>query len=124
MSVDLSPEMIARLESAQNIWISTVRPDHRPHLVPVWFVWHGGKILIGTDPNSVKINNIKHNPRVALALEDGAHPLICEGTARLVEQPWPADLVSVFFAKYEWDLHKEAQYHQVIEITPARWLSW
>lgn len=124
MAVELTPEMIAKLADQQNIWFSSVRPDGRPHLVPVWFVWHAGKIYIGTDPNSVKTKNVRRSPRVALALEDGSHPLICEGTARLVERPWDADLVAAFFQKYEWDLHKEAQYHQVIEITPERWLNW
>ncbi len=82
-------EVIARLESQQNIWFSSVRPDGRPHLAPVWFVWHAGKIYIGTDPKSVKSANISGNAQVSLALEDGTHPLICEGTVRVVEKPWP-----------------------------------
>jgi F420H(2)-dependent biliverdin reductase len=117
-------EQIEKLETQQNIWISSVRPDGRPHLAPVWFVWHAGKIYIGTDPKSVKSANIRGNPRVALALEDGTHPLICEGTASLVEKPWPEPLLGAFFKKYEWDLLKENQYNQVIEITPVKWLSW
>ncbi len=119
-----SEEQVARLESQQTIWISSVRPDGRPHLVPVWFVWHAGKIFIGTDPKSVKSSNICRNPRVALALEDGTHPLICEGSARLVERPWPEPLLAAFFKKYEWDMNQEVQYNQVIEISPEKWLAW
>ncbi len=117
-------EVIARLESQQNIWFSSVRPDGRPHLAPVWFVWHAGRIYIGTDPKSVKSRNIRHNPRVTLALEDGTHPVICEGIARPVGRPWPGPLLAAFFKKYEWDMNKEEQYNEVIEITPEKWLAW
>jgi PPOX class probable F420-dependent enzyme len=124
MAATLTDALMARLESQQNIWFSSVRPDGRPHLAPVWFVWHAGKIYIGTDPKSVKAANIRANARVALALEDGTHPLICEGSARPVAQPLPADLLAAFFKKYEWDLTSENQYNDVIEVTPERWLSW
>src|SRR5512135_1044359 len=105
----LDEEQIAKLESQQMIWFSSVRPDGRPHLAPVWFVWHAGKIYIGTDPKSVKIRNIRRNARVALALEDGEHPVICEGAARQLEGLLPEALLAAFFQKYEWDLNKEEQ---------------
>ncbi len=124
MAAVLNEEVIAKLESQQTIWFSSVRPDGRPHLAPVWFVWHAGKIYIGTDPKSVKSHNIRHNPRVTLALEDGTHPVICEGIARPVDRPWPEPLVAAFFQKYEWDMNKEEQYNEVIEITPEKWLAW
>lgn len=124
MAVTLSSEMIQELESQQNIWFASVRPNGRPHLAPVWFVWHAGKLYIGTDPKSVKSANIQQNPHVALALEDGTHPVICEGTARPVGQPWPEDLLAAFFKKYEWNLNTEEQYNQVIEVIPERWLNW
>ncbi len=118
------PEILARLAQEQTIWFATVRPDGRPHLAPVWFVWHNSKIYIGTDPQSVKVRNLRRNPRVALALEDGQHPLICEGQAAPVAPPWPQDLLDAFFQKYEWDLTQEEQYHNVWEVTPQKWLHW
>lgn len=124
MAAALSSEMMERLEKQRTIWFSSVRVDGRPHLAPVWFVWFEGKIYIGTDPKSVKRKNIQSNPRVTLALEDGTHPVICEGIARAVEQPWPERLLAAFFSKYEWDLLKEQQYNLLVEISPERWLSW
>lgn len=123
-NVPAPEQALPRLEREQNIWFGSVRPDGRPHLAPVWFVWHAGKIFIGTDPKSVKSQNIQGNPRVTLALEDGTHPLICEGTAGVVDPPWTEDLLAAFFQKYEWDLNKEAQYNQVVEVTPIKWLNW
>ncbi len=124
MPTTLSPEMESKLVSQRNLWFSSVRADGRPHLVPVWFVWHAGKIYIGTDPHSIKVKNICANPQVAVALEDGVKPVICEGAARPVERPWPEDLLGAFFQKYEWDLKTEAQYNYIVEITPERWLGW
>jgi len=119
-----STDAIHRLETQANIWFGSVRPDGRPHLAPVWFVWHSGRIYIGTDPKSVKIGNIRNNPRVVLALEDGIHPLICEGTARSLPGALPDDLLAAFQRKYDWDLNSEQQYNQVVEVTPLKWLSW
>jgi F420H(2)-dependent biliverdin reductase len=124
MATTLSPAIIEKLESQQNLWFSSVRADGRPHLAPVWFVWYEGKLYIGTEPKSVKSKNIRRNPMVTVALEDGTHPVICEGTARPVERPWSEGLLGAFFKKYEWDLLKEEQYNCVIEITPERWLNW
>ena len=124
MSTALSPEIIEKLERQQNLWFSSVRADGRPHLVPVWFVWYEGKIYIGTEPKSVKSKNIRGNPKVAVALEDGSKPVICEGTARPLERPWSEGLLGAFFKKYEWNLLKDEQYNYIIEVSPERWLSW
>jgi hypothetical protein len=44
MSTPPSPDAQKRLEAEQNIWLSSVQPDGRPHLIPVWFVWRGGRL--------------------------------------------------------------------------------
>jgi nitroimidazol reductase NimA-like FMN-containing flavoprotein (pyridoxamine 5'-phosphate oxidase superfamily) len=117
-------ETIRRLESAGNIWVACVRPDGRPHLTPVWFAYVLGKLYISIGPGSVKSRSMAHNPQVVLALEDGLSPVICEGRAAPLEKPWPAPVLETFFQKYEWDLLKETQYNQLLEITPAKWLVW
>lgn len=117
-------EAVQKLHTQQVIWFSSVRGDGRPHMAPVWFVWHADKIYISTDPNSVKSKNVRRDGRVALALEDGAKPVICEGIARPLPPPYDADLKAAFFAKYEWNLDTEQQYNDMIEITPLKWLVW
>ncbi len=119
-----SQEQLSRLESQTVIWFASVRPDLRPHLVPVWFIALDGRIYIGTDPRSVKIKNIRNNPRVVLALEDGTHPVIVEGLASILDQPYPETVLKGFFSKYEWDINADPQYHQVVEIMPQKWLGW
>ena len=120
----LPPEAATKLETEKNIWVASVRPDGRPHLAPVWFAWHAGKLYLCTGPGSVKARNISQNPRVALALEDGSHPVICEGTAAAVPVPWPAQVAAIFRNKYDWDISSEEQYTQLLEVTPTKWLTW
>ena len=121
---NLPKEARQRLDREQNIWIASVRPDGRPHLAPVWFVFFEDRLYIGTDQRSVKSSNMLQNPKVALALEGGDHPVICEGVARFLSQPYPEALLGVFMQKYEWDITTDDRYNQVIEISPQKWLTW
>ncbi len=121
---DISPEIEQRLSAAQNIWVASVRPDGRPHLAPVWFVWTAGKLYISIEPESVKGRNMAQNTNVVLALEDGLHPVICEGQALLLPKPYPAEVLQAFLLKYEWDITQESQYNQIVEVNPRKWLAW
>ena len=107
-----------RVETAKNVWMATVRPDGRPHLVPVWYVVDEGRWYICTAPGSVKARNLSHNPQLALALEDGTNPVIVEGEAQAVS-PSPT-VVDKFKAKYDWDITTDAHYSAVYEVTVRR----
>lgn len=36
------------LQGFRSIWVSTTRPDGRPHCVPVWYWWNGEDIYFST----------------------------------------------------------------------------
>ncbi len=67
-----SPAATARIERLLRdeivVWLSSVRPDGRPHVVPIWFTWDGREILIASKPNAQKIRNLRANAKVMLAL--------------------------------------------------------
>jgi PPOX class probable F420-dependent enzyme len=117
---------IPRLEREQNIWIATTRPDGRPHLVPIWFVWHDEKVWICTPRASQKVKNLAKNAQISLALEDGLNPVIFEGTAALrLDPPWPDQLAPVFEKKYDWDFRVDnTEDYILVEITPMRMIHW
>ena len=113
-----------RLTTEKNIWLATVRPEGRPHLVPIWFVWLDDKIYITIALESVKAKNLLANPRASVALENGTQPVIAECAARLVDAPYPQAVVAAFFKKYEWDIEKDEVYNDLFELTPHKWMSW
>jgi hypothetical protein len=117
-------ETLNRLNDEKNIWVASVRPDGRPHLVPVWFAWQAELLYICIDPNSVKAGNFAHNDHIALALEAGSSPLICEGQAAVAAKPWPTEVIDIFKQKYDWDITTDARYTQLMSITPTKWLHW
>jgi PPOX class probable F420-dependent enzyme len=115
-----------RLLKEKNIWLATVRPNGRPHLVPIWYVWHQVEFWICTGQQSRKVKNLQANPAVMFSLEDGDHPLIFEGQARLItRQPFPEEIALLFKKKYDWDFRTESDdYGCLIVITPTRMLQW
>jgi F420H(2)-dependent biliverdin reductase len=115
----LDPQVERRLQTEQNLWLATVRPNGTPHLVPIWFVWVAGKIYLCTGADSVKVRNLLQNPHVSIALEDGAHPFVIEGLAQPIERTDPAVLAE-FQRKYDWDITTDDTYTQVIEIQPKK----
>lgn len=111
-----------RLLSEQNIWLATIRPDGRPHLVPIWFVWVDESFYICTEAQSVKARNLRANPRASVALENGAQPIVAECRAQLIEPPYPAAVAAAFFTKFEWDITTDQQYNVLIALQPQRWV--
>lgn len=89
---------------ARNIWFGTVRADGRPHLVPLWYVWHKDKLWVCVGRGTQKYVNLQKNPNVVLALEDAVSPVIIEGTASdKFDKATIDDLVIQFVDKYDWD---------------------
>ncbi len=125
MALPAPPQASKKLESDQIIWIASVRPGgQRPHLAPVWFAWHEGRIYLCIDPASVKARNLEYHPRVALALQDGLHPVICEGQAAVVLGDWSEEVCAIFQRKYRWDIRSDGQYSLLVEVAPEKWLAW
>jgi multidrug transporter EmrE-like cation transporter len=57
-----------RLEGAEVNWISTVRPDGRPHVTPLLSVWLDGALYVCTGPDECKAKNLVRNPHFSLRL--------------------------------------------------------
>lgn len=126
-------ESFLRIEPV--VWLSTVCPDGRPHLVPIWFWWDGTALLIASKPNARKIANLRMNPSCMLAVGDAAADFdvaLIEARAELTSIPTRALLDAGLFRKYRDKMlaiglerdEFEATYCQVIRITPNRCLPW
>ena len=121
---DATPEQ--RLLNERNVWMATTRPDGRPHLAPVWFVYVEDRIWVGTGRGSVRVANIAGTPMGAASLENGDTPIVAEGpvTVHLDERP-PA-VVDAFLDKYGWDLRipddEDVGRVVLLELRPRKWL--
>jgi PPOX class probable F420-dependent enzyme len=124
-----------RLRSEPIIWLSSIRPDGRPHIVPVWFWWDGTTILIFSQPEAQKVKNLRHNSRVMLALntaDDGEDVIYLEGEAQLAAAgtgtttaaaPTFADKYAALFKRIKSDpATMAADYSQAIVVTPLRFV--
>ncbi len=124
-----------RLRSELIIWLSTVRPDGRPHLVPVWFLWDGATFLIFSQPKDLKLRNLRQNPNVVLALEtraQGNEVVLIEGQAAVLENsalkttmPEYADKYAALMKSMDWTAEWMAsRYSEVVRVTPTKFISW
>jgi general stress protein 26 len=59
-------ETLKVLETAELFWISTVRPDGRPHVTPLVAVWAEGALHFHTGAGEQKFANLQANPHVVL----------------------------------------------------------
>lgn len=112
-------------------WLATVRPNGQPDVVPVWFLWDNGEILIFSRPNKQKLRNIARNPRVALTLDDtrgGGDVVRIVGTASHVPEHPLADAVPAFVEKYSAHIKRIGftpesfanEYSQAIRVRPEK----
>lgn len=59
-------EAVAVLKSAEIFWLSTVRPDGRPHVTPLIAVWLDDTLYFCTGPDERKAKNLVQNNHCAL----------------------------------------------------------
>lgn len=98
-----------RLAEAELYWLTTVRPDARPHVTPLVGVWADGALHFCTGPQERKARNLRDNPHVVLttgsnALHEGLD-LVVEGeAARVTDARRLRELAAAWEAKYgpEW----------------------
>lgn len=99
-------EINAFLEGVHIARVATVRPDGRPHVAPVWYLWRDGALYFETAQDSVKARNLKHSPQLAITVdvtEGGMRLLyvILEGQATLIEErETAARLAREIYARY------------------------
>lgn len=94
-----------RLEAAEIYWLSTVRPDGRPHVTPLVSVWIDGAAYFATGPTERKAKNLEKNAHCVLntgcdKLDEGLD-LVVEGDAvRLTDRAKLQRVADAFTAKY------------------------
>jgi PPOX class probable F420-dependent enzyme len=131
------------LANLRVLWLSTTRPDGRPHVVPTWFDWDGDVITVFSKPNAQKVRNMRFQSSVMIALghaEVNFEVELLEGVAEVIEPPAAATRSEPggqrpsmrFGAKYRRALADAgftldtfaATYSQAVRIRLTRQLDW
>lgn len=100
-------DLLAASASAHtSFFLSTVRPDGRPHAAAVGALWHDGDLYIVSGPETRKSQNLANNPACTISVGLKGMDLVLEGEAiRVTDQPtletvaglyrnvgWPAEV--------------------------------
>jgi len=74
MATSLSNEIKALVDGPNFAHLATLMPDGSPQSAPVWVGREGDRILICTGEGSLKAENTRRDPRVALSIIDFYDP--------------------------------------------------
>ena len=61
------------LKSQKVLRLATIDKNKTPHIAPVWYLYTGKKIYIGTNTKTQKAKNAKTNKRVAFCVDVGVN---------------------------------------------------
>jgi uncharacterized protein (DUF952 family) len=115
----------AALVDARNYWITSVRPDGRPHAVPVWGIWLGDVLGFSSGPNAVKSRNLRSNPKCVAHLESGDTTVILEGTVEPMTGLELDAFVAGYLPKYGLELdtsNPDFGFYRMVPSTARTWL--
>jgi nitroimidazol reductase NimA-like FMN-containing flavoprotein (pyridoxamine 5'-phosphate oxidase superfamily) len=99
-------EATAALDGAEVYWLSTVRPDGRPHVTPVAAVWMDDSVYFSTGPEERKAKNLARNTQTVITtgcnqFRSGLD-IVVEGEAvRVSDESKLQRLADLFATKYD-----------------------
>jgi len=114
------------LDKEEIVFISTVKKDGSPHLVPIWFIHHKGKVYFETDITTIKYKNIKRNNKIVLCF-GGKTTYIIEGSTKSYkESELNFPLRKMYWEKYGKDMDDSFINDKtlIFEVIPKKEMSW
>jgi nitroimidazol reductase NimA-like FMN-containing flavoprotein (pyridoxamine 5'-phosphate oxidase superfamily) len=120
------------LTTERTMRAATVGPDASPHVVPMWFVWHGGAIWINNLRKARRSSDLAAGSTVALCIDTGfeyfeLRGVVLYGRPEAVDRADPdlAEVRRTFGTKYFYGADiPEVMSHQWLKMVPDRVVSW
>jgi PPOX class probable F420-dependent enzyme len=70
--VAMTPDEVdAFLTTERTCRVASTGADGRPHVTPLWFVWHGGALWLTSLVRSQRWTDLARDPRVAVVVDTG-----------------------------------------------------
>src|ERR1700730_15336214 len=76
---------VERLTRSHDYWVATVRPDVRPHVMPVWGVWMDDALWFSSSRGSRKARNLAADAHCTITTDNAYEPVVIEGEAALTD---------------------------------------
>jgi nitroimidazol reductase NimA-like FMN-containing flavoprotein (pyridoxamine 5'-phosphate oxidase superfamily) len=116
----------ARLQAATHVWLATVRPDGRPHTVPVDGLWLDGAAWFGGSAETVKHRNLLADDRATLHLPHAEAAVIVEGRCQLVRPDGATveRLIAASKQKFGYAPPADAYAGGVWRLRPVKVMAW
>jgi Pyridoxamine 5'-phosphate oxidase len=118
----------AELEQAKQYWLASVRPDGRPHVVPLDGIWLDDVWFYGGSPASVHHRTVRAHKEAVMHLADPMRVVIVEGEVRRAN---PSPEVARRLAEASSEKYKEYgyandpnAYADALGLFPRRVIAW
>ena len=124
------------LKTQKILRLSTIDKNNFPHITPVWYIFSGRKIYIGTDTKSQKIKNLEKNNHVSFCVDVGVNApniygVMGQGIANIIlEITKVKRIAKKILLKYFKTLENKSAKELledtdcIIEIIPQKYLKW
>lgn len=134
MDLSMSKEEIERYLSEPLVArIATIGKDGYPNVHPMWFIYEGGEIIMGTMSGTAKTKNIRDNQKVGVVIDTAGETetkgVIFRGKADLVEDE-TKEMTKKILLRYL-GTTDDPMYQQLIQmprtlikIRPEKTISW
>lgn len=83
-------------------WLATVRPDDRPHVMPVGTLFIDGAFYFTAGPKTRKARNLTRNPNCVITIATHDFDFVVEGLAKKVVDPVKLRRIADAYAKEGW----------------------
>lgn len=141
MAIELTPEERWELLDRQMVMrLSTVDPDGRPHVVPIWFYADRelNAVYFSTPEDTRKVRDIEATPKASLTVDEGEYyfelrAVVLEGDVARVEDDEERDYVEQQWCQKYFGQDARPEYMALLyrgrpwdwfRVDPGRWLSW
>lgn len=124
------------LKSQKILRLATINKNKTPHIAPVWYIYSGKNIYVGTNTKTQKAKNVKRNKHLAFCVDVGVNSpniqgIMGQGYANLVLEENKVKIIAKkillkYFKTLEDQSAKELldDTNCIIEIIPEKFSIW
>jgi hypothetical protein len=94
-----------RLTRAESYWLTTLRPDGSPHVVPCWAVWLDDVLYTTASSSARRGRHVAYHPTAVVSAATPGFDLVVQGTiAKVHDEAVLARVGTAYDEKYGWPL--------------------